>query len=156
VNYVASSASTWKWASFNGQGSNSFSITPFLASVGGNDPFNCNATQVWAIIVCAGFNSDPNVWGEAFVVPYDGTHTHYSVVRINTNAKNGVPLTDAELSWVVTHELGHALGLGHTAFCPNVMPRYYNEQTPGGCNGWLRPGTHDKASILAMYFWHGH
>lgn len=69
-------------------------------------------------------------------------------VNLNDNCRGAVqPFTKRWSKYIVTHELGHALGLGHTFDEPQSIMCY--------CNDWPtyrgRPGPDDAARVTALY-----
>jgi hypothetical protein len=92
-----------------------WSIHPWFASYGQGDGWNCNPEN-WSIVIC-GAN---NVYTNGVEVPANATtwrfnggafngHIHQCVIRLSWSQLAGA--TDGYLQAVITHEVGHCLGL---------------------------------------------
>jgi hypothetical protein len=99
--------------------------------------------------ILAGCNDDatdftnPAILGSA-VMRCTGS-TCKAVLILNANTSNLNSMSSSEVEAVIAHEIGHAIGLGHTEFKHNLM--YYN--VSGKSQKWL--GQDDINGVTYLY-----
>jgi hypothetical protein len=129
-----------------------YAIRPWLQYIGG-DPWDCSPRD-WMIVVCLGHPGTDSAGRPALgsMQPtYHDNQLHFRGAVIRLNPWHDWSSTN-QLANVGTHELGHALGLGHYfCDCRSVM-----DPDQGNSTGIRWPDDHDKHSMWDMYLNHAH
>lgn len=88
-------------------------------------------------------------------VPWTTKLSSYNVptrINIKLNMRTMDPLNDFQRSKVTTHEIGHALGLGHTDSCGLSTTSILNQGSSGvGLYPFNSPQYYDRSNLQQLY-----
>lgn len=121
-----------------------YTVRPYVAAFGGGG--GCSAPD-WTIVICGttGLPRD----ARATILKENATgHIISCLIELDVNKLYWA--SDYLLQIVVRHEMGHCLGIGHTANNTVMRGEPYPEATT------IYVGQHDIDALHDLYYWHGH